>query len=167
MVFFLCAPDHLEGTAAKFLISDLNLHEVDPTGLLEKFQSIVIIEDFDCVCQSQEFFRATFAPCFPLLRLCCACLSQICKRFLILGLCFHCVLEVVLQRCNLDAKLANTHKLFLNGCSQSSYLFLLCGYQCLVFFDGLFLSCEGFSHIFLHLVPQLLHDTHDLFSSWC
>merc|ERR1719199_1036504 len=122
---------------------DLNLQETAGStreSLLEKFKSIVVIQDLDGICKCKHFHLhhlLVFGPFF-LLRL--AIDLQICKELLALLEILLSVLQIILLLSSLHCNLANASSLCFDGLGQSINFLCFCCHKAFKFLNGCGLS---------------------------
>merc|ERR1719375_411075 len=130
--------------------------------LLEQIQRIVVVQDLDRLLDSDELLRARLHPRVVVRTRCRATLLQLFKELLVLAQRFLRVLEVILQVDDLHGHLAVLLRLHLDRLSRGRDLLLLRSNQSFEFGDGSVLILRDVAQLLLHVLEQLLQDSHDL-----
>mmetsp|Transcript_142457 Transcript_142457/g.455382 ORF Transcript_142457/g.455382 Transcript_142457/m.455382 type:complete len:480 (-) Transcript_142457:425-1864(-) len=130
-------------------------------GFLEQIQSIVVVEDFDGVCQGHDLLSPHLFLLLVNAGLRSALRIQFCQEFLVLIERLNTVAEVALHLRDFHAKRADPLEFLLDGLRQSRNLLLLGGHQLLVGFDGSRLGGHRLLLLREHLVLDRLQDARD------
>merc|ERR1719243_225606 len=75
--------------------------------LLEELEGIIVIQDFDCVCQCCQLFIASLDYLIPLCSLLSTIFLHISQEFLVLSQSLGSVFKVIFLLCNLHSKFPN------------------------------------------------------------
>merc|ERR1719230_623991 len=111
----------------KLLGTHLHLHEAR-TGqcFLEHFQCIIIIQNFNGVCECKQFFIASFANLGPFCLLCCTSFVKLSQKLLVINQCCFCVGQILFHLDNADTKLTDFCCFLLDSCGQCINFLCLC-----------------------------------------
>mmetsp|Transcript_74127 Transcript_74127/g.214733 ORF Transcript_74127/g.214733 Transcript_74127/m.214733 type:complete len:376 (-) Transcript_74127:7-1134(-) len=129
---------------------------------LEKFQGLVIIQQLDGLGEGDELLRACCRPLLPLLLLRGAVLVQVLQEAPVVEKRLGSVVEILLERDDLQAQLPMTPGLRLNGCSVHLDLLGLCRAKLLEVLDGRLLRGRHLCQILFHSVLHLLENAGNL-----